>query len=146
MFQFRYNSEARLGEVKVDREYRQKCPVHGGEFVSPLLGERGGARWIMARTARYIIRRFYGGGPGVVDLVRSRNSTGSSEGSEGDGSYGLSRGSPDKPAVSRKGSRGSAQDPEQRRQERRLPLYKPLPRHSREHCEACLLRRCPIPR
>ena len=81
----------------------------------------------MSRVEQYIMKRFYGGGGGVVSLVRSRNSTGSSEGSDGDWSW----------------SRCSRQT---RRQEPRLPLYRPVPCHARENCEACLLSRCPIPR
>ena len=42
--------------MKVDREFRQRCGRHGGALVTPLLGERGGARWVMMKTARDIKR------------------------------------------------------------------------------------------
>merc|ERR1712211_192314 len=47
------------GELKIDREYRQKCCVHGGHLVQPLVGEMGGAKWVMQKTMHYIRRRFY---------------------------------------------------------------------------------------
>jgi len=124
---FRYNFQARQGEVKIYREYRQRCPQHGGPFVSPLVGEKGGAKWIMVKTAQYIMKRFYGGGAGVVSLTskRTRNSTGSSVSSLEESSRETC------------GNSGPG---------RTLPLYKPVASHYRENCEACLLRRCPIPR
>ena len=126
IFQFRYNFEAKQGEVKIDREFRQRCPRHGGVFVRPLVGDKGGARWVMSRLQSYLMRRFYGGGADVRSLFnRSRNSTGSSVTSETD--FSLDN-------IRREAERKS------------LPLYKPLPHHYRENCEACLFRRCPIPR
>ena len=139
IFQFRYNFEAKQGEVKIDREFRQRCPRHGGVFVRPLVGDKGGARWVMSRLQSHLMRRFYGGGADVRSLFnRSRNSTGSSVASETDYSYGLpnSRGENNK----------SFDNISKEAERKRLPLYKPLPHHYRENCEACLFRRCPIPR
>ena len=52
IFQYRYNFETKTGEVKIDREYRQKCPRHGGKFVPPLVGELGGAKWVMMKVQK----------------------------------------------------------------------------------------------
>ena len=50
----RYNFHEMRGEVKIDREYRQKCCVHGGHLVQPLLGEMGGTKWVMQKVMHYI--------------------------------------------------------------------------------------------
>jgi len=157
---YRYNFKTKLGEVKIDREYRQRCPEHGGKFVSPLVGDMGGAKWIMMKAQRSIMKKYYGGGLGVSGLFatrsRSRNSTGSSGDSsawEISTSSGSRQGagwnnstSSSMQGASWDGGRHGHGGTERRDERRALPLYKPVPSHLRENCEACLLRRCPIPR
>ena len=56
-FKFRFNFHENRGEVKIEREWRQKCSFvekHSGEngafeYVYPDLVEDKGARWVMGR-------------------------------------------------------------------------------------------------
>ena len=161
--QYRYNFENNTGEVKIDREYRQRCPKHGGRFVSPLVGDLGGAKWVMMKAQRSIMKKYYGDGLGqTISLLnnnqRSRNSTGSSGDSwdstpSPSSSTSYRQGTSWNNSISSNSRQGSSWDmrarqggPERRDERKMLPLYKPLPSHSREDCEACLLRRCPYPR
>ena len=144
--QIRYNFRARNGEVKIAREYRQRCPKHGGQLVFPRLGEEGGANFVMMKTKMYIQKRFYGG-PSFLSLTntRSRNSTGSSSvSSAGDSTYTSSN--PNSSSVSPQQGDSlahlRANTNTSRRQKKKLPLYKPLLSHSRENCEACILSHC----
>ena len=148
--QIRYNFRARNGEVKIVREYRQRCPKHGGQLVFPRLGEEGGANFVMMKTKMYIQKRFYGG-PSFLSLTntRSRNSTGSSSvSSAGDSTYTSSN--PNSSSVSPQQGDSlahlRANTNTSRRQKKKLPLYKPLLSHSRENCEACILSHCPFPK
>ena len=145
--QIRYNFRAKNGEVKIVREYRQRCPKHGGQLVFPRLGEEGGANFVMMKTKMYIQKRFYGG-PSFLSLTntRSRNSTGSSSVS----SAGDSTSSTNTTSVSlQQGdslAHWRANTNTSRRQKKKLPLYKPVLAHSRENCEACILSHCPFPK
>ena len=61
-FKFRFNFHENRGEVKIEREWRQKCSLeenHSGdngasEYFYPDLVEEEGARWVM-KSLRYII-------------------------------------------------------------------------------------------
>jgi len=46
-----------VGEIKIDRESRQRSSKHGRNLVNPLINEKG-ARWIMNKTVFYIKRNF----------------------------------------------------------------------------------------
>ena len=61
--QFRYNFSSNRGEVKIDREFRQRCSqslaapvVHPWQF--PLL-EEGQAGWMMKKLSYKIKKRYY---------------------------------------------------------------------------------------
>ena len=166
IFQYRYNFETKTGEVKIDREYRQKCPRHGGKFVPPLVGELGGAKWVMMKVQKSILKKYYGAGLWLTSPIshRSRNSTGSSGDSwdtsttsswdtsttatsgRGETSWNNSSSSSSWRQETSCDIRAREGGIERRDERKLLPLYKPLPSHSRENCEACLLRRCPFPR
>ena len=47
------------GEIGIAREYRQKCPQHGGPWVSPLVNRVDGAKWLMFKMLRYVWGKFY---------------------------------------------------------------------------------------
>ena len=133
LLQVRYNFKLQRGEVKIDREYRQTCPAHGGPPVHPRLEGMGGASWLMQKVMRFIRARFYSDresksrtrGKGSLSLSSSQTSSGSSLDTIESGL-------------------GSDMARERRRR-RRNPLYKPQPDHHPHNCEACLLRRCPRP-
>jgi hypothetical protein len=157
----RYNRRTDDGEVKIDREYRQRCPKHGGHLVFPRLDEEVGAKMVMMKTKNYIQKKYYGG-PSFLSLTnnRTRNSTGSSSVSSGgdstssstssrytDPSSGSSKpgGSLATSSVTQAHSRRGRGTNTTRRPKKKLPLYKPVLDHSRENCEACILRHCPYP-
>jgi len=120
---FRYNFAQKRGEVKIDREYLQRCGVHGGDMVRPLVGEVGGGSYVMAKTMGYIRRRFYDTTEDPRRRIRNVSSGSScrTSSSSGDGSEVVSSG------------RSS------------VPLYKPVADHLQRNCEACMLGRCPRP-
>ena len=68
-FQFRYNFAQKRGEVKIDREYRQRCGVHGGDMVRPLVGEVGGGSYVMAKTMGYARPACWAAAPGPPGLT-----------------------------------------------------------------------------
>ena len=86
-YQFRYNFALKRGEVKIDRGYRQRCGVHGGDMVRPLVGEVGGGSYVMAKTMGYIRRRFYD----RTEDIRRRSSTASDGDSNSGGLMFLSK-------------------------------------------------------
>ena len=55
----RYNFKKQIGEVKIDKEYSQRCPVHGGPPVHAMVGDMGGSKWVMQKVMRFIRARFY---------------------------------------------------------------------------------------
>ena len=67
--------------MKIDREYLQRCGVHGGDMVRPLVGEVGGGSYVMAKTMGYIRRMFYD----TTEDTRRRSST-ASDGDSNSGS------------------------------------------------------------
>ena len=73
--------------MKIDREYLQRCGVHGGDMVRPLVGEVGGGSYVMAKTMGYIRRRFYD----TTEDTRRRSSTASDGDSNSGGSMFLSK-------------------------------------------------------
>lgn len=131
----RYNFKFQRGEVKIDREYRQTCPTHGGPPVHPMLGETGGARWVMQGLMRFIRARFYSDGESKYRTRGRKSSSISSSNTSSGTSLDRIESGPDPEVV------------QERRRRRRNPvsLYKPQPDHNPHNCEACLLRRCPRP-
>ena len=73
--------------MKIDREYLQRCGVHGGDMVRPLVGEVGGGSYVMAKTMGYIRRRFYD----TTEDIRRRSSTTSDGDSKSGGLMFLSK-------------------------------------------------------
>ena len=55
----RYNFKKQIGEVKIDKEYSQRCPVHKGPPVHAMVGDMGGSKWVMQKVMRFIRARFY---------------------------------------------------------------------------------------
>ena len=55
----RYNFKKQIGEVKIDKEYSQRCPVHRGPPVHAMVGDMGGSKWVMQKVMRFIRARFY---------------------------------------------------------------------------------------
>ena len=130
--QLRFNFKLQRGEVKIDREYRQRCPAHGGPLVHPIVGAKSGAKWVMQRVMRFIRARFY---TDRESSSRTRVKKSSSVSSSNTGS-GTSLDSIE--------SDLEFEVVRRRRPESR-PLYRPQPDHNPYNCEACLLRRCPRP-
>ena len=133
--QARYNFKLQRGEVKIDREYRQTCPAHGGPPVHPIVGETGGARWVMQGLMRFIRARFYSDGESKSRTKGKKSSSISSSNTSSGTSLDRIESGPDPEMI------------QERRRRRRNPLslYKPQPDHNPHNCEACLLRRCPRP-
>ena len=107
--------------MKIVHEYRQRCFVHGGVLVSGLIGDMGGAAWMMMKTRNYIRRRFYDEKQDDDQAPKVRVT--------GNGSR-------------RGGSNGNVETKSKKKDD---PYYKPLPDHSPKLCEACLMNRCPLP-
>ena len=55
----RYNFKKQIGEVNIDKEYSQRCPVHRGPPVHAMVGDMGGSKWVMQKVMRFIRARFY---------------------------------------------------------------------------------------
>lgn len=136
----RYNFKQKRGEIKIDREFRQRCTIPGGDFVYPQIGDTGGAQWVMFKTMQFIRNRFYG------DPNKKNKQRNNSEGSLGSN------------ASSRASSSWSSSDSFSSRQSGfsssgryvDLNFYGPqmmdfTPDHYRQNCEACLMGRCPFP-
>jgi len=151
----RYNFKLQRGEVKIDREYRQSCPRHGGPPVHPMVGDMGGAKWVMQRLMRFIRARFY---MDKKSSSRTRVSTERGPSSAGASLYndresGFRSGGSLSVSSSNTGSGTSLEldriesdfEAVRERRRRSRPLYKPQPDHNPHNCEACLLRRCPRP-
>ena len=133
--QARYNFKLQRGEVKIDREYRQSCPRHGGPPVHPMVGEMGGAMWVMQRVMRFIRARFYIDGESKSRTRGKKSSSISSSHASSGTSLDRIESGPDPEVVQER----------RRRRPNTRPLYKPQPDHNPINCEACLLRRCPRP-
>ena len=73
--------------MKIDREYLQRCGVHGGDMVRPLVGEVGGGSFVMTKPMGYIRRRFYD----TTEDTRRRSSTASDGDSNSGGLMFLSK-------------------------------------------------------
>ena len=168
--QLRYNFKLQRGEVKIDREYRQCCPAHGGPPVHAIVGAKSGAKWVMERVMRFIWARFYtvresSSRTGTVtSLSVSSSNTGSGTSLDRiDSDFERRRRPLYKPQPDREFSpstvsvsssntgsgisldRIESDFETARERRRRRPLYKPQPDHNPHNCEACLLRRCPRP-
>merc|ERR1712107_709374 len=102
------------------------------------LGEMGGAKWVMQKTMHYIRRRFYN-----EPDSRSRNS---SQGSlDSNGSSSSSSGSSTSSGTSSSQTSSSSNSSRRNQRSSKLPLYKPIPDHYPQFCEACMLGRCIFP-
>ena len=137
LLQLRYNFKLQRGEVKIDREYRQCCPAHGGPLVHPIVGAKSGAKWVMERVMRFIRARFYTDRESSSRTGAKKPSSVSSSNSGSGTSLDRIESGPEFEVVRNR-----------RRRRRRLesrPLYRPQPDHNPHNCEACLLRRCPRP-
>ena len=121
--QVRYNFVDQRGEIRVDKEYRQRCPIHGGELVTPLIYDSA-ALYIMHKLQKFIFKKFYSD-ERDSDTRTRHSSLGSSSQSSYDGSY-CQQCSFQSPGLS--------------------PFLQNMsPDHWYHNCEACVVGRCPLP-
>lgn len=142
----RYNFKQKRGEMKIDREFRQRCGLHGGDLVYPQIGNTGGAKWVMMKTMNYIRKRFYQD-PDMKSKQRnnSESSLGSSS-SSASLSWSTSGRRSSSSSQSGRSSRSNISSVSDRYMDFGYYGYCGYaPDHYRQNCEACMMGRCPFP-
>jgi len=133
----RYNVIKKVGELKIGREYRQRCPKHGGYLVNPLISEKE-AQWIMNKAMLHIRKKFYFD---IDQALKRKDLSGGSKKSFENTSI-----SPPKSSNSSSRMRASGDESNSNikiGQNSSTSRY--IPDHERNNCEACMLKRCPFP-
>jgi len=138
----RYNFKQKRGEIKIDREFRQRCAIHGGAFVYPQIGDSGGGGWVMFKTMQYIRKRFY---QDPNTRSKQRNNSESSLGSNASSGASSSWSSSSCSSLSSKPSGFSSSGRYVDFNYFGPQMMDFNPDHYRENCEACLMGRCPFP-
>lgn len=136
------------GEIGIAREYRQKCPVHGGPWVSPLVNRVDGAKWMMFKMLRYVWGKFYREndiGPVHLREENRRSSTGEMMDNTKTSFDAKRRYSADGVRPENLNQMNQEDFNGRSLQATKVPLYKPKADHEKENCEACMANTCPLP-
>ena len=152
IFQVRYNFKLQRGELKIMKEYRQTCSIHGGHPVHPTLGKNSGARWMMQGVMRFVRARFYLDKDSKSKTIRIEDSKSKRKKSDLNSNLCLETcdNSKSSPGPLCEHSVTSSWKLVSRNKKNvsntSAPLHKPKPDHNPQNCEACLFRRCPRPK
>ena len=115
--------------MKIVKEWRQTCSVHGGPLITPIFEKQIGARWIMGCLMQFIMARFYNHQNCISESESNSSPTSSPVSSSSKKSS---------PGSSPESSPGSGSGSKEQKEP-------PHPDHEFKNCEACQVGRCPRP-